>query len=63
MLVQYVGKKIIVFPSWPKEWDVSFKLHTADRTVIQAVYKKGKIVTLTTMPARRLKDVIISEMK
>ena len=63
MLVQYAGKKIIVFPAWPKEWDVSFKLHTADKTLIEAVYKNGKIVTLKTMPAGRLKDVIVSEMK
>ena len=27
MLLQYEDEKILLFPTWPKEWDVEFKLH------------------------------------
>jgi len=27
MLVQTIGDQIILFPAWPKEWDVDLKLH------------------------------------
>jgi alpha-L-fucosidase 2 len=33
MLMQTEGSKIAVFPSWPKDWDVEFKLHAPQNTV------------------------------
>jgi hypothetical protein len=27
MLLQTNGDSLLLFPAWPKEWDVTFKLH------------------------------------
>lgn len=42
MLVQQCEEVIYLFPTWPREWDVSFKLHLAGRTVIEAALRGGK---------------------
>ena len=52
------GKDIHLFPAWPKEWDVSFKLHANYNTIIECVYKDQKIVKLDVTPESRKKDVI-----
>jgi len=50
---------VLLFPAWPKDWDVDFKLHAPGNTVIECVYRAGKIETLKVTPARRAKDVEI----
>ena len=35
MLIQYDGEKIYLFPAWPGDWDVDFKLHAPGNTIIQ----------------------------
>ncbi|MCB1131233.1 MAG: hypothetical protein KDN05_08895 [Verrucomicrobiae bacterium] len=50
--------KLRVLPTWPKDWDVSFKLHAPGKTVVECVYRNGKIETLKVTPASRLIDVI-----
>lgn len=42
MLMQTVGDKIYLLPAWPKEWNVSFKLHAPGNTVVECVWKTGK---------------------
>ncbi len=59
MLMQCDGKKIILLPAWPKDWDVDFKLHAPYNTVIEASVIKGKIESLKVTPKLRLQDVII----
>ncbi|AUP78119.1 DUF5703 domain-containing protein [Flavivirga eckloniae] len=59
MLLQPVGDKILLFPAWPKEWDVDFKLHAPLNTTIEAVLKDGKIEKLKVTPKERLKDITI----
>ena len=59
MLMQTVGDQIIIFPAWPKEWDVDFKLHAPGNTIVECTLKKGKIVRLKVLPGSRAKDVII----
>ncbi len=58
MLMQTVGSKIHLFPAWPKDKDVSFKLHAPQNTTIECVLKKGKIETLIVIPEQRKVDVI-----
>ncbi|MDB4582032.1 DUF5703 domain-containing protein [Draconibacterium sp.] len=58
MLIQYDGDKILLFPAWPKDWDVDFKLHAPENTVIEAKLKDGKIEYLNTTPLSRKEDII-----
>ncbi|MDR1883344.1 MAG: DUF5703 domain-containing protein [Prevotella sp.] len=62
MLLQADGKKILLLPAWPKEWDVHFKLHLPYNTTVECSYEKGKIQLLEVSPRERAKD-IFSEYK
>ena len=55
------GGAIRVLPSWPKEWDVDFKLNAAGKTSVHCIVKSGKIVTLDVSPSGRAKDVILPD--
>ncbi len=57
MLMQTVDKKIYLFPSWPKDWDLSFKLHAPFATTIEGELKAGKIVSLKVTPESRKSDI------
>ena len=57
MLVQSVGDRILLFPAWPREWDVDFKLHAAHGTVVHARLVGGEITLLDVEPAERRADV------
>jgi uncharacterized protein DUF5703/glycosyl hydrolase family 95 len=58
MLVQYEGDEIYLFPAWPKEWDVEFKLHAPQNTSIEATLKNGEITRLKVTPMERGKDIL-----
>lgn len=57
MLLQTDDKRILLFPAWPKEKDVHFKLHAPYNTTVEAELKDGKIVLLKVMPEERKKDI------
>jgi len=57
MLLQHAGDKILLLPAWPKDWDVSFKLHAPRKTTVEVVYRAGKIEKLEVVPPERRKDV------
>lgn len=57
MLLQIDEKRILLFPAWPKEMDVHFKLHAPYNTTVEAELKDGKIVSLIVLPEERKKDV------
>jgi hypothetical protein len=59
MLMQCFGDKIMLFPAWPKEWNVEFKLHAPKNTTIECCLKNGEITNLKVSPESRSKDVII----
>jgi hypothetical protein len=61
MLLQSDQSKILLFPAWPKEWNVDFKLHAPQNTVVQGVYRNGKIERLQITPHRRIRDLIICQ--
>lgn len=55
----YADGKIYLLPAWPAEWDVDFKLHAPQQTIIEASVKNGKVVKLNVTPEWRRKDVVI----
>jgi len=58
MLLQTSGDKIYLFPAWPKNLDVHFKLYAPGQTIIECNYKNGKIESLIVIPQSRAKDVV-----
>jgi hypothetical protein len=50
--------KLHLFPAWPAEWDVNFKLHAPGPTVVEASLRKGRLVSLKVIPASRKKDIV-----
>ncbi len=53
-----VKGKLHLFPAWPAEWDVDFKLHAPGQTVVEGVLKGGKLVSLKVTPASRERDIV-----
>ena len=58
MLLQHSGDKILLLPAWPKDWDVSFKLHAPRQTIVEATLRGGKVVGLEVTPESRRKDIV-----
>ena len=58
MLMQTVGEKIYVLPAWPKDWDVRFKLHAPQNTIVECEYIGGRITKMQVTPKSREKDVV-----
>ena len=57
MAFQADGDRIRLLPAWPRDWDVSFKLHAPGDTTVECVYRQGKIEKLAVEPASRRNDV------
>ena len=58
MLMACDGKKIILFPAWPKDWDVHFKLYAPYQTTVEGTLKGGKLIQLIVTPDIRKADII-----
>lgn len=58
MLLQVDGRRIYLFPAWPKEWDVNFKLHALYNTTVEGELRHGKVISLVVTPKSRAADVI-----
>ncbi|MCU0862531.1 MAG: DUF5703 domain-containing protein [Planctomycetes bacterium] len=61
MLLQCDDGAIRVLPCWPKDWDVSFRLHAPQRTVVECEFRAGKIVRLEVTPAERRAAVVLPD--
>jgi hypothetical protein len=59
MLLQPVGRKLLLLPAWPSEWSATFKLHAPQRTTVEGRVVKGKLVQLIVTPKSRAKDVVV----
>ncbi len=55
--------KITLFAAWPREWNVHFKLHAPEQTVVEASLINGRITLVTVTPESRRKDVALPEWK
>ena len=49
--------RVLLFPSWPAEWDVDFKLHAPQGTVVEATLVAGQLTRLIVKPESRRKDM------
>jgi hypothetical protein len=58
MLMQTTGDKIYLFPAWPKNLDVHFKLYAPGQTIVECSFKNGRLRSLAVTPASREKDII-----
>ena len=59
MLLQTDDRKIFLFPAWPAEWDVDFKLHAPYHTVIEGSLRNGEVKKLRVTPPERKDDVVM----
>ncbi|WBL23383.1 DUF5703 domain-containing protein [Zunongwangia sp. HRR-M8] len=41
MLLQTVNDKILLFPAWPKHWNVHFKMHAPGNVIVEAKVENG----------------------
>ena len=57
MLLQSDGDRLFLLPAWPKAWNVAFKLHAPKNTVVEGVYRAGRLEQLKVTPASRQSDV------
>ncbi|GGF23779.1 hypothetical protein GCM10011339_09850 [Echinicola rosea] len=58
MLLQTDDKNIYLFPAWPKDWDVRFKLHAPHQTTVEAVLEGGQLKELNVLPKEREADIV-----
>jgi hypothetical protein len=58
MLLQVDGRKLYLFPAWPKNWNVHFKLHAPYNTTVEGVLKNGKLESLKVFPVSRTQDIV-----
>jgi len=63
MLMHTTDDKIVLFPAWPKDWNVDFKLHAPGNTVVEATLENGEVISVKVTPEERSKDIVISELK
>ena len=50
--------KLHLFPAWPPEWDVDFKLQAPGPTVVEATLHGGVLTRLKVTPESRAKDIV-----
>ncbi len=60
MLLQNTEEKILLLPSWPKDWNVEFKLHARGNTVVEADFFGGKLNRVKVKPANRSSQINFS---
>ncbi|MCX5662072.1 MAG: DUF5703 domain-containing protein [Planctomycetota bacterium] len=66
MLIQHVGDKIILFPAWPKDWNVKFRLHAPGtaaepgEVVIEGEFAEGKPGKIVVTPRTAMPRVEVT---
>ena len=59
MLLQYEGREMLLFPAWPANWDVDFRLHAPYSTVVEGSYQNGKVASVKVTPESRREDLSV----
>ena len=59
MLLQEVDSKLYIFPAWPREWNVRFKLCASRGAIVEAEMRDGQIVNVKVTPQERQHDVVL----
>jgi len=60
MLLQSEGGKIFLLPAWPADWDVDFKLHAPQQTVVEGRLQGTAPTDLKGTPEARREDVVVN---
>jgi hypothetical protein len=63
MLMQVDGRRILLGPAWPEEWDCGFKLHAPYQTIVEGSIRDGKVHVTRVSPASRQKDIEIFPLR
>jgi hypothetical protein len=63
MLMQTDGKRILLAPAWPADWECRFKLHAPYQTVVEGRISGGQVIVDRVSPAIRHKDIEIFPMQ
>jgi hypothetical protein len=58
MLLQTLGNEIRPFPSWPKNWNVEFKLHAPENTIVKGKWKNGEMTSIIVLPVERQNSIV-----
>ena len=58
MLLQTLGNEIRPFPAWPKNWNVQFKLHAPENTIVKGEWKNGKMTSMDVLPVERQNSIV-----
>ncbi|MEM9676353.1 MAG: hypothetical protein AAF992_27420 [Bacteroidota bacterium] len=53
MMIQSAGDSILLMPAWPKDWDVDFRLHSTNKTIVEGSFKNGTIDFQVDPPERK----------
>lgn len=61
MLLQADGRSMLLFPAWPREWDVEFRLHAPFGTTVQGAFRDGRLVSIAVTPEERRADLVVRE--
>lgn len=51
--------KIILFPAWPREKNIHFKLHAPQNTTVEAELIDGKVQIINVIPENRRQDIVL----
>lgn len=54
------GKKIILFKSWPPEWDGDYRMQAPEDTTVELSIRSNRLVKLLVTPASRRTDLVIT---
>jgi len=57
MLLQEIDDQIYLFPAWPANWDVHFKLHVRQNTTVEVKLEDGKVEIIKVTPEERKRDI------
>ncbi len=63
MLMQTDGRRILLGPAWPAEWNARFKLCAPYQTTVEGRVESGKVVIEKVTPETRRKDIQIFPLK
>ncbi|MEQ7874577.1 DUF5703 domain-containing protein [Sphingomonas sp. ASV193] len=61
MLMQTPGEAIHLFPAWPRDWDVDFRLHAPGRTVVEARLADGRLTRLSVEPPAQASRIVLPD--
>jgi hypothetical protein len=59
MIMQTDGKRILLAPAWPADWNCDFKLHAPYQTTVEGRVVGGKVVVTSVTPDSRRKDIVL----